>query len=570
MRNSCITISLIFVIVLFIFSPTLSVTTISLDDTELILDLNKSIDSISLKNILFPAPPVNYYRPLLILSYIIDCKIWQMEYSGYHLTNIILHLLNAIIFYLIALKLFKHQEERVNIAFFVTLLFALNPLTCESVAWISGRSDILGAFFSLIAFLCYQSKLEFRYIPVMLFVFLGLLSKENALASIPIIIIADFAYNYPHKQLIKSVQSSVKWTIILAIPFCLYLYIRLIGFDSSNASVELPAALINATNNPVSNIGFILKVPAIIAFYIKKLFIPYPLNLIINTINFKVYSLIFIIIMAICYNLIVKRKYRQAVLLSLIIISFSPAILVAWTNIAWSLYAERYLYLAIPVWAILMGDIYYLTSEKFDRNRIVIRALMLLIILIFSASSFHRNVIWQDKVTLWGDTYLKNIDNGKVLYKYGSVLEDDKGIPFFKKAVKIAKDEDWKDFSLLVLARHEINKGNYKVAVEHINEALRINSNSKNCIEAISALKIISENYTGNTDKIINLLIESYKKLYLKRPNPNSLYSLGLIYLKKEKKDTAIYYFTTIINNFSKSSVAKHARLRLAEIKPKP
>ncbi len=563
MRRSYIAAGLISIIVLLVFYPTLSATVVDLDDTEFILYLNNSKDSISFKALLFPTPPVKYYRPLLILSYIIDCKIWQMEYSGYHLTNIVIHLFNVLIFYIIALKIFQNHKERTAISFFAALLFAVNPLTCESVAWISGRSDLLGTFFSLLAFLTYQSKLKSRYLLLILFVFMGLLSKENALAIIPVIIVVDFTINRSSRNCMRPFIIS----ILLALPLSIYLYIRLAGFGASNVPVEIASSLVSITNDPAFDFLFLLKIPAIISFYIKKLIIPYPLNLIINDINFALYSILSILFIAVFCVFIIKKMYRQVILVILIIISFSPAILVAITNIAWSLYAERYLYLSITVWAVFVSELFfYLALEKFIQYRGAIIALMVMIVVVLSVTCLHRNLVWQDKVALWEDTYKKNPDNGKVLYKYGSVLKGDEGLPFFKKAVGIASNNEWKDLSLLVLADNEIKNEKYQAAVIYIKEALKINSNYQNCSEAINALKKIIGNSKVNIEENTNLLIDCYEKLYMYRPNPNSLYSLGLIYLKNCETDIAIKYFKKIVNNFSTDSVAKHAKIQLTEI----
>ena len=87
-----------------------------------------------------------YFRPLAELSLVADLSLWGMNAFGFHLTNLLLHLTNAILLYLLAGQLMSARFFALTAA----LLFLLHPVHSLSIFWISGRSDMLcGIFFLL-------------------------------------------------------------------------------------------------------------------------------------------------------------------------------------------------------------------------------------------------------------------------------------------------------------------------------------------------------------------------------------------------------------------------------------
>ena len=101
---------------------------------------------------------------------------------GFHLTSVLIHIVNALILYVIVLGL----SASLGLAFFTALIFSVHPLLSESVNYISSRSDILLGLFLLLSLFFYariQGRLlrsRYFYISIICFV-AALLSKESAL-----------------------------------------------------------------------------------------------------------------------------------------------------------------------------------------------------------------------------------------------------------------------------------------------------------------------------------------------------------------------------------------------------
>jgi hypothetical protein len=142
-----------------------------------------------------------FFRPLFILSYILDASIWKENPFGYHLTNTWLHAVNSLLVCRLALKLLQRQALSVDRARAVSvvagLLFLLHPSHTETVSWISGRADLLATalcLMSMILFISYAETRRARKLALALGSFtLALLAKESAV-SLPFILFSAGLY----------------------------------------------------------------------------------------------------------------------------------------------------------------------------------------------------------------------------------------------------------------------------------------------------------------------------------------------------------------------------------------
>lgn len=104
------------------------------------------------------------YIPVTWMTLGLDYVVWGMDPVGYHLTSLVLHVANAGLFYLVALRLLalgiadgaSANDFSIRLgAAFAALVFGVHPLRVESVAWATERRDVLCGFFWLLATLAY-------------------------------------------------------------------------------------------------------------------------------------------------------------------------------------------------------------------------------------------------------------------------------------------------------------------------------------------------------------------------------------------------------------------------------
>ena len=117
-----------------------------------------------------------HYWPLTYTTFWLEHKIWGLAPAGYHVVNVLLHLLNSLLVWRLLLRL------AVPGAWVAAAVFAAHPLHVESVAWIIERKDVLSGLFYLTAVLVWLRFLEqprpWRYGLTLLLFVAGLLSKS--------------------------------------------------------------------------------------------------------------------------------------------------------------------------------------------------------------------------------------------------------------------------------------------------------------------------------------------------------------------------------------------------------
>jgi len=211
-----------------------------------------------------------YYRPILLISYVADYQLWELNPLGYHLTNILLHSLSAILILLLLLSILHDPLA----ALLASLLFCLHPVQVESVAWISGRNDILLGLFIVLMVYFYVLHHEKRekggmFLSLSALCYgLALFTKESAAFYVLLLPLYDLTVRKTPLKALFDRASLKKFSAILA-PLVIYLVVRLWIFGEFIGTEKLYTMLPLKTRLELF--------PAMITQYITLLL--YPVNL---------------------------------------------------------------------------------------------------------------------------------------------------------------------------------------------------------------------------------------------------------------------------------------------------
>jgi len=158
--------------------------TLVLNNPRLFTGLSGALEAFKQDAFYITHGPTAYYRPILIISFMLDAAFGKTSPFAYHLTNILIHLVMSCLVFKLFTKLVYDRPK----ALFCGLIFSVHPLLSQAVSWIPGRNDSLMAMFGLAAFILFLKFLETSRIKYLLMhlIFLGLalFTKESAFALI--------------------------------------------------------------------------------------------------------------------------------------------------------------------------------------------------------------------------------------------------------------------------------------------------------------------------------------------------------------------------------------------------
>lgn len=363
----------------------------------------------SISSILLPGNGY-YYRPFIALSFYLDNLLWGMEPGTMHLENILLHCANSLLVYSLGRRI-SSDDEIPFIPLFAALLFALHPVNVEAVAWIAGRTDPLLALFVLSSsyfWLRWLDKPLWRNIVAALLLFgAALLTKETALAFGAVVVLLlliwpGTATKRQRLMVVVIMVASGALPVIFALMFM-------------GGASGLNRFLSSGTDLLVSQ--GVWQAATAFGFYVSKLMDPFPLNFAIYDVH-PMFALLGIAFFPFLWWLF-RRYQLSSVLFTSAALLILPAILIAVKQVAWTPFAERYLYLSTAFLALGMIGICEVCQKK---HRIILVAFFVILLCGSALSSFQRNLLWKDSLSFFQDTVTKSPKFGSVYYSLGGLL----------------------------------------------------------------------------------------------------------------------------------------------------
>jgi len=421
---------LILAITFFSFYPSLKYGFVNRDDNFYVTE-NPLIKELSWENIktIFSHPFMGHYHPLTLLSNSLEYHFFKLNPLVYHLTNLILHLMNGLLVFLMTFML----KGGVLTSLVVSLLFGVHPLHVESVVWISARKDVLYTFFflgSLILYLHYQKTQSVRtYLLSFILFILSLLSKSMAVTLPVVLLLCDYLLHrkFDRKCLIEKIPFLITALIFGISAFLAQGTGRTIGPKPS-----------------FSFINMIFVMSEALVFYVSKLILPIKLSCLYPFIRGDspwryVYMLFILGFLIGGVLLIIWGKNRKTIFgLLFFLVTLLPILPL-------KIVADRFTYVPFLGIFFIFGEGFSWLYSRSQRDSRLMRTLFSIVLIgiigVFSFLTWEGSQVWKDSIALWGNV-IKKYPNLPKAYAsrgeaYSEIGQYDQAIKDYTQALEI-------------------------------------------------------------------------------------------------------------------------------------
>jgi tetratricopeptide (TPR) repeat protein len=501
-------------------------------DDDLYLTQNKLIaDADGLYSFWFTTRATDYY-PVSNSTLWLEWRMWGLNPTGYHVTNVILHAVASFLVYYVL------NQLRVPGALLAGVLFAVHPVNVESVEWIAQRKGLLALVFFLFSLLWYLRsqlkgpKASAQYWLSLVAFALGILSKSSV-AMLPLMLLL----------LIWWKRHIVRRDWILLAPFLLFAIVLVL------VNMQFQKQSMGDFVRTASLMQRLLAAGAVVWFYLYKAVLPFGLVFIYPQWNVDTANLLWWVpaIACVVVSLILWRL-RQG---------WAKPLFVAWAFyllallpvmgfsdfgfMKYSLVADHYQYVAI-VSVVAVVSAYWSFWQRgspLSRTSAMLTATVVICILI--AMSRQQVALYRDAITLYQATTERNPTCWIAHYNLGCILSERKelqqAVDRFEEALKYKSDYPEAHDNLgvaLALQRR------YPEAIEHYREAARL----KPGLPRPHLNLGISLAYTGQLDEGISEFREAIR---LEPSLAEAHFNLGGALALQNKKADAIASYNAAV-----------------------
>ncbi len=398
------------------------------------LDVFKNVGTVFFPPRDIPQYSPDYYRPLTTLSYLLDRSISGTGPRAFHVSVVFYNALVSLLVWRLGVLLFGRERRGVWAATAAAALFAVHPIHSESVAWASGRSDVLAALGPLAALnLALDPRARAPWVAWVAasLVFLGLLAKETAFPSVVLLPLA-VAWLGPDER---------RWqpyAVACGIAAAAYLTLRSIVLTSVAGGT--PAAIDSETP---------MKILAAVGFYLRNLMLPIQQSAYISDLETSPLALL-ACVLGIAAALVAaawswSRDRRVTFLLTWLFLAIAPSLAIV-VKIPAAPVAERYLYIPSIAFCLLVGWGVGESLRRWPSRAAEIGFVtgIALVVALGSMATIARNRVWASNMALWTDTAAKNQTDALPLRSLASAYIDQgdrrRATELFKQALTRRND----------------------------------------------------------------------------------------------------------------------------------
>ncbi len=476
--------ALIGLLTLLAYAPIWNNGYVAFDDHEYVLK-NEMITSLAPSHLveMITSQVAGNYHPLTMFSYALGYQLYGTSARGHHLTNFLIHLLNALLVFYFVWLLTKRKKLMAAV---VAVLFAIHPMHVESVCWMAERKDTLYTFFLLLACIQYFSYLKnFKkgairrkhYFWTWLFFVCSVLSKGMGVV-IPLLFLAiDYFVGRLYRRQEWNLAAFKEKIPFLA--FSIFMGIvaifvqRSVGALNDGVSYSFFQRLIFASY------GYIQYLVQIIAPIDPSIFYAYPYNLAQKGIPLHYYLYPFMVIGLVGYGIFAfAKKQHKALIFGFLFYTFSIITVLQLLSVGAAIMADRYTYVSYIGIFFIIAYYFYRWYNKGGMARTIVSLALGGYILLCSVLTFNRVQDWENTDTLFTgviEKYPREILPYRLRGQYfAGKGETQKAIADFEQIIKLYPNHPSANLFLADLKRQT----NPEDALSAFNKAIKVNPNN--------------------------------------------------------------------------------------------
>jgi protein O-mannosyl-transferase len=417
----------------------------------------------------FSTTYAEFWHPLTWLSLMFDYQLHGLNAGGYHLTNLILHVLSTLLLF----WLFCRMTGAVWRSAFVAAFFALHPLHVESVAWVSERKDVLSAFFwmlTLCLYVYYTEKPVIQRYWLVVFSFVCALMSKPMVVTLPVImILLDY---WPLNRFESKKDNLILWQMKEKLPFFVLsaVFSIITIYAQHNTSLKYFSFGSRLANASVSFVTYLGK-----TFWPYDLAVFYPISDQLPAWQVLIAAVLIIFVSVAVIVMIKSRPYFFVGWLWYVI-AILPVIGII--RVGDFEMADRYHYLpSIGIAIMLAWGIPFMFNHE-DILKNILFPLSIAFLIVLSFLTWKQCSYWQNNITLFRhalnvtkNNYLIHDSIASTLAVEGKIEE---ALYHFNEAIHIKPD-----YATAYNNRGIVygGLGQYQLAMQDFNQAIRLKSN---------------------------------------------------------------------------------------------
>lgn len=421
------------------------------DDDDYVTENKTLRDFDGLKDIWMSPKATPQYYPLVHTGFWMEYQLWGLDPTGYHVTNVLLHALAALILW----RLLRWLS--VPGAWLAAALFALHPVHVESVAWITERKNVLSGVFYLGAALVYLKwadakaagqRRPWAYFGALLLFLCALLSKTVTVSLPAALLLVMWWREGRDGNLEKAEESPVRWWLGRIQPLVPFFVIGL-GFAVITVWLEKHHVGAKGVEWDLSFIERCLIAGRALWFYIGKLI--WPVGLCFSYTRWAIdagvwwqygYPLAFGSLVILLWAW--RKRLGRGPLVAMLFFAGSLFPALGFFDVypmRYSFVADHFAYLSNIGVLVLVAAAMTRTGQRLAAGawRPAWNALATVVLLVLIVLSWKQSGIYRNLETLWVDTIEKNPASWMAYNNLGKHYLHEgfpaKAVPFFEKAI---------------------------------------------------------------------------------------------------------------------------------------